>query len=766
MLQARAGQLASALAALRAMLAAGEDDGLVAIDLSALLQQAHRPDEAIAVFEQAAVADPPDYALLAAARAYRDVHRYRDAEKLARQGLKRFPDQTVWALLLALVLTDAGHPKEALEVLSRPEVQNAPPLERLLAEGYAWRKAGDPYKAMSAYTDALALAPANEEARTASAGVLQAQGGAYGAAAIAGNTAPYAADEAAEMVRWGTDTRASDPAHRFDGTDAAIAQLDKLLAALPPQPAAAAVRRRLRLDRLVALRDRVRMREAVEEGDALRTGGPLPPYAEEAYADALLYSRRPEDARAAYGRVLAASPKDVKARYGAFYAAVELEDFVAAYETIDSLVNDEPIWRAYRDDPTRHGNPDRAYAEATAANARLYGNQLADAWARITRIVDAAPANPHARLILFQIARARGWPRRAEAEGQIAASLNPDDLGSKIALVEIAIANYHFTEAQRMVRDLLAQYPEDQGVQRLARELDADLGWVLEAEAKPSDSKGGGANDAGRALTTQTKLTGPPIADNWQFFAVTDYTDAHPPEGFVQRSRLSAGVEWRNPDFTATFYPSQSWGTLTKPGAGATLAWSATDQINVAFASELYSWDTPLRALLNGITADEYSTKETYRWDESRSVSASFAYLPFTDGNQRFSAGVTYTEKLLALPGFDLTGTGEVNASHNDRPAAPYFNPDQDLTINGGLTAENTIWRRYDASWVQTLSVNAGLYDQAHYPSNMIATVRYEHRWRFDPQMEFRYGLELSRRVYDGLVENTAELTFGLRRSF
>ena len=194
----------------------------------------------------------------------------------------------------------------------------------------------------------------------------------------------------------------------------------------------------------------------------------------------------------------------------------------------------------------------------------------------------------------------------------------------------------------------------------------------------------------------QTKLTGPPIADNWQFFTVADYADAHPPEGYVQRSRLSAGVEWRIPNLTATFYPSQSWGTLTKPGAGATLDWSATDQIKLAFSSELYSWDTPLRALLQGITADDYYDQGNLSLGKrsSSSVSGSFAYLPFTDGNQRFSAGVINTEKLIALPGFDLTGIGEVNASHNNRPAAPYFNPDQDLTIDGGLIAANTIWRR------------------------------------------------------------------------
>ncbi|MGL1400203.1 hypothetical protein ACSTI4_24760, partial [Vibrio parahaemolyticus] len=69
-----------------------------------------------------------------------------------------------------------------------------------------------------------------------------------------------------------------------------------------------ALRRRLRLDRLVALRDRVRMKEAMEEAEALSADGPLPAYADQAYADALLYMRRPAAAREAYRRVLAESP--------------------------------------------------------------------------------------------------------------------------------------------------------------------------------------------------------------------------------------------------------------------------------------------------------------------------------------------------------------------------------------------------------------------------------------------------------------------------
>ena len=387
------------------------------------------------------------------------------------RSLKRFADQTVWPLLLSLVLSDAGHPKEALEILRQPAAQKAPPVERFLAEGYAWRRADDPFKAIAAYTEALRLAPANEEARTAAAALLKGEGAPFGAAAVAGTAAPYAADQAAAVVRWGAQTRPTDAAYRFDGTDAAIARLDALLAARPPPPATE--RRRLRLDRLVALRDRVRMQDVVAEGDRLRAASPLPHYAEQAYADALLYLRRPEDARAAYARVLAASPKDLLARYGMFYASVDLDDFRSAYATIDAIVDDEPIWRVYLDGPARYANPNRANAEVTAASARHYGNQLADAWARIVRIVDAAPANKEARLALYQIARARGWPRRARAEGEIAASLDPDSAGAKIALAEIAIADCRFAEARRMVADLVALYPEDRQVQQLARDLDA-----------------------------------------------------------------------------------------------------------------------------------------------------------------------------------------------------------------------------------------------------------------------------------------------------
>jgi hypothetical protein len=63
-------------------------------------------------------------------------------------------------------------------------------------------------------------------------------------------------------------------------------------------------------------------------------------------------------------------------------------------------------------------------------------------------------------------------------------------------------------------------------------------------------------------------------------------------------------------------------------------------------------------------------------------------YLPLTDGNQRVTGGLTYKERLINIPGFDLTGRAEAYTSNNTLGGvAPYFNPSRDLSVTGGLLA-------------------------------------------------------------------------------
>jgi len=171
--EARAGHPDIAIAKLRRLLAGGTSDPLVAMDLAVLLYQSGDAKAATDVFERAGMAAPPEYALMAMTRAYRDQARYDSAEKLARAGMTRFPAEATWPVLLSLTLSYTGRSDEALRVLSGPAAAGAVPAERKLAEAYALRRSDRPMESLRAYMDALRLDPGNSAARNETASVLR-----------------------------------------------------------------------------------------------------------------------------------------------------------------------------------------------------------------------------------------------------------------------------------------------------------------------------------------------------------------------------------------------------------------------------------------------------------------------------------------------------------------------------------------------------------------------------------------------------------------
>jgi biofilm PGA synthesis protein PgaA len=759
--RARAGDMDGALAALRGMLVTGIDDGQVAFDLTTLLQQSSKNQEAAEVFTKAQQDKAPSYALLAATRANRAIGDYAQAERLARAGRSRFAGDTVWPLTLSLVLSDEKRGHDALEVLDMPTARRASRFEWLMARAYAHRMAGDSFTAMREYGEAARLAPNNTDTHRESADLLGDLGGPFGAAGIAPPTPSIEAAQAGTMVRWGEEVKPRDPVHRFDSTDRALSRLEELLTTTTEPD----IKRRLHQDHVIALRDRMRMREAAQEAEALRAEAPLPAYVDEAYGDALLYLHRPEEANAAYERVLAVDPKNDQARYGQFYASVETGDFVTAYRAIDILLQNEPLWRTFVGDPTRYPNPEHMTAEIAAAKGRLYADQLGDAWDRISLLRDAAPANEDVRATTSEIAGARGWPRLQDEEADIAASLSPDDVDAKVAQAEASIANHRYDQAERRVRELMALYPENLAVQRVARELDAEHRWLLELEAKPSWNSGGGVNAPGQEFESSTRLTTPLIADHWKLFGYYDYSFANPIEGFVWRDLAGAGIDWQLEHLRATLYGNDSWGTLQRGGGGITVNWAATDQILLGTKAELFSTDTPLRALFYGITSDEYEVTATYRWHESSNLALTAAFQPFTDGNQRLIGSASFKQKLFEQPRFTITGLVDLGVSSNSRgEQTPYYNPLSDLSATGGVLLEHVLWRRSDYSLTQALQVEGGLYAEQGFNNDWLGVASYEHRWSLAPLTEFHYGIEVSRRVYDGQEVRELAFTLGLRQ--
>lgn len=711
-----------------------------------------------------AASSQDEQSLLAETRAARDAGDYAEAEALARRGMALSADP-VWPLTLALVLADQRRAAEALAVLAMVREPPLPAKERLLAEAYAQRRGGESFAALRAYGEVLLLDPANEEARSATAAILDEQRAAYGAARIDGLPPARWADSAASLTRWGVEVQ--EPARPFAITDRALASSDELLARLAADPASdPALVRRVRLDRMVALRDRQRMAEVVAEADDLRRGGPLPLYVLEAEADARLALRQPEAALKLFEELLAAEPDNLQAAYGRVFALVETESLREAIAAADAIAASRPRFIAFGDGPATTPDVEVLYASLLAGQVRLWSNFEDEGHARVLELARGAPANASLRGAMAGAHAARGHVRAAEAEAEIAASLDPDGLEPQITLANMALVRRRYPVAGARIASLAQRAPEDQRVALLAREYRAATGWQLEADAIRTVGQGGGVNRRGDGYALISQLVTPVLAPRLRLFAGAEHSEATVQEGDAERTRLAAGVLVEGTDVTARAHVSANLGSLEQAGFGASVDWSIDDRWTLAVDAERFARQAPLRAVLAGIRTDAVTLAARYRANERMEASLRAGWLGYTDGNDAFWVNASAARRLATAPHFDLTGRADLSVSGHSDPGGPYFAPERDVAATVGLTAQHVSWRRYQRSFVQAFEADVGGYWQRGFDETWIGNLRYLHRWRFDPWRELVYGVDLSRRVYDGEAERMISIYAGLRQRF
>lgn len=636
-------------------------------------------------------------------------------------------------------------------------------VDDLIREARAARAAGDRFAALRAYGEVRRLDPQHPGLGDAMADVLRQLGAPYAAADVHQSTFALQAHQAALRVRWGEQIWSRDPAQRFTGTDAALAEIDRLLVAAAAGGVPADAVLQLRRDRVVALRQRERWTEVVAATARMRDENhPLPAYVRHAEADALLALRRPEEARNAYKEVLQADPANRDARIGLFYSEVECEDFDAAFATVDRLAAEGQPFRG-----PAPGTPDVDWFDARilAAMARSYADMQAEAWSRLKPLADAAPAVAYLRNNVASVAAARGWARKAEEETLIAASLAPDDRGIQVSLGESALRTRDWPGARRRAEALMKEAPGDAAVQRLDRDVRLHGMNELRVELTGRRETGGSNAAPGDGYDFISRLYSRPIAEHWRLLAGAEHHSARPVEGYVLRNRTGLGAEYRVRDVTIEGIVWNNTGTLSRDGARASGEWNLSDHWSLGAEAERFAADVPLRALYYGTTADAVGMSAGYAWHESRSVYAGIRRLDFSDGNERTMGRVAYAEKIVDRPGLDVTLRPEVYASENTLRTAPYFNPVNDLSYALGVDIEHVLSRFYERSLTQRLVLTAAGYKQSGYASAPTGSVRYEQVWRPDVYTEVRYGVESAHRVYDGagLTAWTGFVTLGYR---
>jgi biofilm PGA synthesis protein PgaA len=655
--------------------------------------------------------------------AYRQQLRWANAARLAAEGVSRFPQSAEW------------------------------PLARRMIEGGAALEAGDSFAALRAYLEARQLAPDDTYLQSEVSGILVRLGAPFAAGQQAARRDPgIEARQAAALVNQATAVSASDPTHRFDRTDAALARLESLVAeSRAVSPPDDGLITRLRGDRVVALRDRERWLDVVGEVTALRhEARPIAAYIRHAEADALLALRRPAEARAAYEAVLADEPQSRTARVGLFFALLEEERVSDALELVDGMAAEGGPTMDRGVSPVPEPNADWLDAQVLAATARYYVGAPREAWRRLSPLVDGAPGLSFLRSAKAQIASARGWPRLADDETHIAVSLKSPDRSTEIALAETAFARKRYDEARRRSATLVSLIPDDQGVERLRRSIRAHDAPELRLDSDTRSEYGDATESPGSGYDVRSALLAPPIGERYRLKAAYDFSQASPVEGIVRRTRYGAGVEadWPDASIDATFWINR--GTLDRAGGRLAGRWEPGDHFQVEGSGSRYSADTPLRATYYGISADDAAARLSYAWDSASIASASVRRLWFSDGNERIEASGFLAARVLERPGLSIELRPELWWTANTRIDAPYFNPPRSTSADMIATTRHLLWRRYEQSLRQELRLAAGATAQQNFSTLWTGSASYEQILQLTTELSVSYGAGYARRIYDG----------------
>lgn len=590
-------------------------------------------------------------------------------------------------------------------------------------------------------------------------------GGGLAAAELAGPSDPESGDRAAASLVRLIAAQDRDPATRFAAADRALAALDARIAqARSAAPVDAGRVRRLTFDRWNALLARERAAELVREFE--QRGEPanaLPAHAQASLAGALLQLKRPAEAAALYRTALAAQPGDWDATLGLFYALVETEDFAAAYALIDGALGDEPAGIRYAGEGAPRDNPNKVGYAATAALARLYGDQLAAAWARIGPLAAAAPTNSYLRREAATVMQARGWLDRAGAELARAEALAPGEFNLRVARAEHLLARREFSAARAAIEPLAREFPDASATAPLRRAW--ELAQRRELYLHASLERGDSPDQRGNSWRVTGEAWSARFADAWKAAFAWTAARADIPEGSVSLRAPALALQRAHGPSEAELRVGEVSSVRDRLHARLRLAQRLDDHWTVNLAAARATPDLPLRALHYSLGLDTVEASASWTAHESRRASLDASAGRFTSGNQRRALGASWRERLLDRPHLEVDLLLDAARQTNSRAGEPYYNPARVLDAGVALEAQHLLHRHYTRRLGQLATLRLGQQDERGFGAGTVWSARYELQRDFSDAASASLAVATGRARYDGVAERftRGELTFYAR---
>lgn len=312
---------------------------------------------------------------------------------------------------------------------------------------------------------------------------------------------------------------------------------------------------------------------------------------------------------------------------------------------------------------------------------------------------------------------------------------------------------------------LLSAYPA------LADDTAATPNNGAEIQAKANYSGTPSTNiQGGTGYGAETTVYSSTFDTNWRLFAGEEYSHEEEPlgEGNVTLWRSKAGAEYHDNAVKLDLAPTFNYyGNDDRFGGIADASWTLNDHWVLGGSGQIFSEDTPLRALNADVTANSYNANVEWHQPDVRSVRVNANMMTFSDDNVRGGVSGVYTERLHTDPKFIVDGLVTAAGSQDSLDENRlYYNPKTDLLGSAGLQITQVLYRDGDTVYQHSLQLLPGDYWQKNYGQSLALSARYELRTQFYNGFEIGLGAGFSRQSANGTEENTVTGLLDLTRHF
>lgn len=712
----------------------------------------------------------PDRGIAAAAQSFRNLRRWTESLTLWEEALRLSPGNDDYLMGRIKTLADGQKSWQARDEALQLVEEN-PSLAHLQTLSYVYLRQEKSWDQLLSDTRALALAPGDKSALENLIASLTLNRISTPALILANDVELKEAERrklelnaAAEMVRLAEFPPEAQKT-RFIVAQQALDRYDALFAEWCNNPQAQQDITQGRIDRLGALYAHQYYAQVIHEYEALAAEKvSVPPWALRWVIASYLAEKQVTRAQALSQPLFSGQSNENE--QAMFYALLDSGQYEAASRYLQNLQRETPYQRYIQGFPAPQPNDRWLEAKTLSLQYLLATNDFPQAQTLSHHLATSAPGNQGLRIDYARVLQARGLPQAAERELKKAEALEPSNLELERQQAGVAQDLHEWRQMDLLTDDVMLRSPLDPGSRQLSRARDVHRMSELRINGQQgihSDTPVSGAHD----VSWDMAIYGPPVADSWRLFGGHRFNSGRFEEGKGSSRSLFGGIEWR---------PRNSWAEIelannnfnggNKPGARVSGWHSFNDSWRVGGEVERLSRDTPLRALRNGISANQANLWVRWYQNERREYQLTTTTSWFTDHNHRQEYTLQGKERIWQSPRITLDLQPGVAWSTNSKTDTVYYSPKWDLSVAPALAANHVMYQHYDTVWSQQVSAGAGIYRQKNQGSGAITTLGYGQRIQWNNVLDTGAMLNWEKRPYDGKRETHLAVAFDANLRF